>query len=357
MTTTRAAVDCDVHPAVPSLKALLPHFDDYWRNSIIERGIPGFETNSYPPRAPISVRQDWKGANGGGSAATDVGQLTGQVLDRLGARTAILNCLYGAHLPYSEDMGVAVARAVNNYVAKEWLDRDPRLRASIVLPTQNIDYAVDEVERMAPDKRFVQIQLVTMQETPLGRRHWWPLFAAAVKHDLPIGIHPGSTYRQSMTSLGWPSYYVEDYVAYAQAFQSQLGSLICEGAFAKFPTLKIVLLESGVTWLPGFLWRISKFWRGVRSEVPWVDRPPGEIVRDHVRLTIQPFDAPDDPGIAERMADHLGSDDILLYASDFPHWQFDGDDALPRGLPESLKQKILIDNPLATYPRLRTSNP
>jgi predicted TIM-barrel fold metal-dependent hydrolase len=76
-------------------------------------------------------------------------------------------------------------------------------------------------------------------------------------------------------------------------------------------------------------------------------------VRQHVRLTIQPFDAPDDPAITEQMVDHLDSDDILLYASDFPHWQFDGDDALPRGLPESLKRKILVDNPLATYPRLR----
>jgi predicted TIM-barrel fold metal-dependent hydrolase len=349
-----SAIDCDVHPAIPSLKALLPHFDDFWRNSIIERGIPGFETNSYPPRAPISVREDWKGTNG--SAAGDVGQLTSQVLDRLGAGTAILNCLYGAHLPYSEDMGVAVARAVNDYIAKEWLDRDPRLRASIVVPAQNIEYAVDEVERCAKDRRFVQIQLVTMQETPLGRRHWWPLFAAAAKHDLPIGIHPGSSYRQSMTSLGWPSYYIEDYVAYAQAFQSQLGSLICEGTFAKFPKLKVVLMESGVTWLPGFLWRLSKFWRGVRSEVPWVDRPPAEIVRDHVRLTIQPFDAPDDPELTQRMVDQLDSDDILLYASDFPHWQFDGEDALPKGLPESLKKKILVDNPLATYPRLRSIN-
>ena len=62
-----------------------------------------------------------------------------------------------------------------------------------------------------------------MQETPLGRRHCWPLFAAAEKHGLPIGIHPGSTYRNPMTSLGWPSYYIEDYAAHAQAFQSQLG--------------------------------------------------------------------------------------------------------------------------------------
>ena len=65
--------------------------------------------------------------------------------------------------------------------------------------------------------------------------------------------------------------------------------------FAKYPELKVVLLESGVTWLPAFLWRFRKFWRGVRTEVPWVDRSPGEIVRDHFRLTIQPLDAPDDP--------------------------------------------------------------
>jgi predicted TIM-barrel fold metal-dependent hydrolase len=345
-----SSIDCDVHPAVPSLKALLPYFDDYWRNSIGERGIPGFEPNTYPPRAPLSARPDWRGNNG--SAATEVGQLTSQVLDRLGAGSAILNCLYGVELPFSEDMGRGVARAVNDFIAREWLDRDPRLRASIRVPTQNVEYAVDEIERCAKDKRFVQIQVAALQETPLGRRHWWPLFEAAVRHDLPVAIHPGSAYRQSMTSLGWPTYYIEDYTAYAQAFQSQLGSLICEGTFAKFPKLKIVLLESGVTWLPGFLWRLSKFWRGVRSEVPWVDRAPKEIVRDQVRLTVQPFDAPADPDIVKRMIDHLDCDDILLYASDFPHWQFDGEDALPPGLPESLRRKILVDNPRATYARL-----
>ena len=44
-----------------------------------------------------------------------------------------------------------------------------------------------------------------------------------------------------------------------------------------------------------FLWRFSKFWRGARTEIPWVDRSPAEIVRDNFRLTIQPFDGPSDP--------------------------------------------------------------
>ena len=345
------AIDCDVHPSVPNLKGLHPYLDPYWRESFIERGIDSFESNTYPPNAPLTARPEWKGKNG--RAATDVAGLTAQVFDRWQARYAICNCLYGVELIFSEDMAAAVARGVNNWVAKEWLDRDPRLRASIVIPTQNVEFAVDEIERCAKDKRFVQVQMLAMQETPLGRRHWWPIYAAAERHKLPIGIHPGSTFRHSLTSLGWPTYYIEDYAAYAQAFQSQLGSLICEGVFAKFPGLKVVLLESGVTWLPGFMWRLAKFWRGVRAEVPWVDRSPADIVRDHVRLTIQPFDAPAEPDVIERVIDQLRSDDMLLFASDFPHWQFDGDEAMPQGLPEGLRRKILVDNPLATYARLQ----
>src|SRR5215211_5008207 len=216
--------------------------------------------------------------------------------------------------------------------------------------------SLGDIERCAPDRRFVQILLLAMGEVPLGRRQFWPLYAAAERHGLPIGIHAGSAYRHPVTSLGWPSYYAEDYAAQTQGFQSQVASLISEGVFAKFPGLKVVLIESGVTWLPGFLWRFAKFWRGLRSEVPWVDRSPAEIVRDHFRLTIQPLDAPPAPEAVERAIDHLRSDDMLLYASDFPHWQFDGDDVMPPGIPAAMQRKILVDNPMATYNRLKTAN-
>jgi len=39
MTGALAAIDCDVHPTVPDMTALLPYLDDFWQNSWDE---PGF---------------------------------------------------------------------------------------------------------------------------------------------------------------------------------------------------------------------------------------------------------------------------------------------------------------------------
>ena len=71
-----------------------------------------------------------------------------------------------------------------------------------------------------------------------------------------------------------------------------------------------------------------------------------------MRLTIQPFDGPDGAEQIGRVMDQLQSDEMLLFASDFPHWQYEGDEMLPPGIAPGLRQKILVDNPRATYSRL-----
>jgi uncharacterized protein len=350
----QGAVDCDLHPAMPSAKVLLPYLDAYWREQLVERHIDRFPftLTSYPPNSPLSARPDWRqpdGAPGG-----DLDMIRRQALDPFGSRTAICNVLHGAMALFNEDMAAALCSAVNDWVAKELLDREPRLRASILIPAHNPGLAVAEIERVAQDRRFVQVLLFVGNEMLLGRRIYWPVYAAAEKHKLAIGIHAGSTYRHAPMSSGWPAHRLEDYVAQSTAFESQLLSFLAEGVFQKFPTLKLVLLESGFTWLPNLLWRTSKTWRGVRPEVPWIDRAPSEIIRDRVRLTLQPIDAPaGDPAALKRTLEHIGSDRMLLFSTDYPHWHFDGNDALPDGLPDETIRRMLIDNPLETYSRLR----
>ncbi|HWJ73924.1 MAG TPA: amidohydrolase family protein [Kaistia sp.] len=345
------AIDCDMHPVVPALKALVPHLPANWREAVESRGIPGFESNAYPQRAPITARPDWR--NDAGEPPAGIDRYRKAVMDRWQLGHAIGNCIYGVHMVLSEDMAVALATAVNDWMTAEWLDADPRMRASIIVPWQNPERAADEIDRCAADRRFVQVLMPVMAEAPLGRRHYWPIYKAAERHGLPIGIHAGSAYRFPVTPVGWPSYYVEDYAAQSLGFQGQLGSLICEGVFSKFPNLKVVMIESGVSWFTPFLWRLTKFWRGTRSEVPWVDRPPIEIARDHIRLTAQPLDAPDDVETVGRIIDQFQSDEMLLFASDYPHWQFDNDEVVPAGLSAISIEKMAVQNPLATYPRLR----
>src|SRR3984957_18916026 len=107
---------------------------------------------------------------------------------------------------------------------------------------------VEEIERCAKNPRFVQVLLLASGDHPLGKRLYWPIYAAAERHGLTIGIHAGSTYRHPTTPIGWPSSFTEEYVNQATSFQSQLTSLVTEGVFAKFPNLTVVLMESGVSW-------------------------------------------------------------------------------------------------------------
>src|SRR5215831_6663727 len=327
-------VDCDLHPAVPHLTSLLPYMNDYWRDQVTTRGMVDLVSQSYPTNSPISSRPDWRPAQGKPGSSYD--DMKRQALDRFGVAFGICNPLYGVQMIFSEDMQDAFCRALNDWLVKEWLDKDTRLRGSIAIPMQSVEKSVVEIERCAADKRFVQVLVLASGDNPLGRRMYWPIYEAAEKHGLVIGVRAGSNYHNQPTPVGWGSYHVEDYVAQAQAFQTQLTSLIVEGVFARHPKLKVVMLESGFTWLAPFLWRLHKFWRGIRMETPWVDRAPMEIVRSNIRFSLQPIDAPPDGDVLYRLFDHMQSDELLLFSTDYPHWQFDGEDVLPKGLSDDL---------------------
>jgi predicted TIM-barrel fold metal-dependent hydrolase len=351
MKVPHGAIDCDIHPAVPTTTALLPYLTDYWREAFLNRHIERypFTLMSYPPSAPASCRPDWRLKQG--LPGSDIAAPQRQALDAFGTRFAICNVLHGAIALFNEDMAAALTAAVNDWTAHELLDRDPRLRGSILLPMQNPDLAVAEIERLAGDPRFVQVLMLVMGDALAGSRRYWPVYQAAERHGLPVALHAGSTFRTAPTYSGWPSFQVEDYVANSAAFENVLMSFIAEGVFQKFPGLKLVCSEAGFTWLPTLLWRANKEWRGIRAEVPWVNRPPADILRAHVRFTLQPVEAPDAATLA-RTLEHIGSDEVLLFATDYPHWHFDGEDALPDGLPAETMRRMLVDNPLATYPRL-----
>ncbi len=342
-------IDVDIHPGTPNVAALFPYMPEHWRDMSQMRGIVDLPSSNYPDTTPLAARADWRPDNG--RPGSDAATVARQCLEPFGSSIGILNPLFPVQTFYSDDLGDAFATALNNWTRGEFLDRDLRLRGSIVVNLENIEMAVAEIDRCAADKRFVQVMVLAGTARPLGRRSYWPIYEACVRHGLSLGIHAGQEFRNAPTALGWPSFYLEDYVANAQSFQYQLTSLFCEGVFNRYPTLKVVMLESGWTWVPALLWRIAKYWGGLRFEVPWTDRSPEEIVRDQVRFSLTPIDGPDTDQL-RRVIDHLGSDQVILFSTDYPHNQFDGIDVFPAAFDAALRKIISDDAPRAAYPRL-----
>ena len=342
-------IDCDIHNVVPSHSALLPYLPAHWQEYVTQSAFKGPADDPYPPHVPTSARPG-SAPPAGGPPGSDLTTLREQVLDPWGVEYGILNCAYAVENIHNPDAAVAMARAVNDWQIAEWLEPEPRLRASIVVPSQHPELAAREIERLGSHPGFVQVFLPARAEAPYGNRRYWPLYEAAARHDLVIGIGFGGMTGTPPTPSGWPSSYLEEYAGMASVFQSQLLSLVSEGAFDRFPTLRVALIEGGWTWLPSLLWRFDKEWKGLRREVPWVRRPPSEYIREHVRLTLQPLDAPPEGDQLLQIVEQLGSDELLMFSTDFPHWHFDTlEEAVPAALPEGLRRRIMRENALAFY--------
>src|ERR1700689_1289574 len=188
MAATR--IDCDIHPAVGGTRTtLLPYLDDHWKGQGGTRAIAGLDLPSYPPHMPLSGRPDWRPATG--KPGSDLAMVQRGAFDQLGASHAICNVLYGAQAVYDPYMAAAFCKAINDWIATEWLARDTRLRASIVVPMQAPDLAIEEIERRAGDNRFVSVLVLAQGEMLLGRRHYWPVWQAPEKHHPPIRTPPG----------------------------------------------------------------------------------------------------------------------------------------------------------------------
>lgn len=344
-------IDTDLDISPPPAQGLLPFLPRFWREYVEQSSFKGpVEAPFGTVARPMLVRDGLRPADSRVPGA-DLGLLREQALDAWGATYGILNCAYEVDSIHNPDAAAAMAAALNDWQAAEWLAHEPRLRASLVVPARWPELAAREVRRWAGRPGFVQVLLPARSESPYGNRRYHPLYAAAVEQGLTIGIHFGGEPGNPPSASGWFSYGIEEYVGMASVFQSQLISLVAEGAFAQFPGLRVALLEGGFTWLPSLMWRMDKEWKGLRREIPWVRQPPSELIRQHVRCSLQPLDAPPDSEHLRQVIAQIQCDELLMFSSAFPHAHFDtAEQALPAGLPPELERRIRFDNAHAFYP-------
>ncbi len=346
--TGMGIVDGDIHTCTASDTSLHPYLPPRWREHHARFGTRQYAGGIYPRSVPMAARTDaWPPS--GLPPGSDLPFLREQLLDRWGIAYGICNPIFlnqGPHIEYN----TALSRAINEWQVAEWLEPEPRLRGSIVVPYEDGDLAAAEIERVAGDPRFVQVGMLIRSHEPLGKRRFWKIYEAAERHGLPVGIHFGGVGGNAFTGAGWPSYYLEDHGGTSQIFQAQVASFVCEGVFERFPGLKIVLIEGGFAWLAPLMWRLDAAWKRLKAEVPELRRAPSEQIREHIWLTTQPMEEPHRPHEFGQLLGHLGMNDHLMFATDYPHWDFDAPDhAFPVRLPPDAERAIMMENAKRLY--------
>lgn len=349
---TNGVIDCDVHPTPKSAEILKQYMAPRWhaeydRGSCMA-GIHGGQIIGARPQ--FSYRADAFPAEGPPGSDLDLMRI--QLLDPYDVEKAILIPLeiLGRHL-YG-DFSSAFCAAVNDWLVESWLDRDQRLYGAISIPLEDGPRSVREIERVAAaSDRFVQVLLTTTTREGLGHPKYWPIYEAAVDAGLPVGAHI-SGFSGTGGATGWPSYFFEYMARYTQPAQAQVVSLVHSGVFEAFPTLRFVLAEQGLGWLPPLMWRLDRCWEEIPDEWAHLKVPPSELIRKHFWLTTQPMDVPQNSGDLVRMLEHLAMDDRVMFSSDYPHFDFDDPRrAIPSAVVRGdLRSGILSANAAALYP-------
>ena len=345
-------IDCDIHPK-SSLDDLRPYLSNRWWNYLQTYGqrqrhgyVKGFP---YPKSQPLACRRDaWP--PGGGLPASDLDFMREQHLDLYGIEWGVMNPLSpSGQGEQNDELSAAMAFAANEYQLEGWNKRDPRLKASVIIPYENTEFACAEIRKRAGDRRFAHVLFLSRTSELLGKRRYWPIFESAVEAGFPVGIHVFGYSGRPMSNTGWPSFYIEEITEHSASLQASVASLIIEGVFERYPELKIVLIEAGFAWIPALGWRLDQNWKRMKDEVPHLRRAPSEYLREHFWASTQPMEESEDPDHVIEVMDWIGWDKIL-FASDYPHWDFDDPfRALPPGLTEEQRNKIYAGNARALY--------
>lgn len=256
----------------------------------------------------------------------------------------------------------AVVRGYNDWLALDYCSYAPeRLLGVGVIPSTNVDDAIDELEHCAE----LGLPAVLLGSFPNGKPFPSPdddrFWSRSLELGMPVSVHvrfhfPAAEGPSLLYPKGTPDLMrrigrglVEHLAQHGQPPAKGMTQLILSGLFDRFPSLKVFFAETRVGWLPFFLESLD-LWYG--RNLAWAEdllgftpvaRQPSAYVRDNIFLSIQ----------YERFAvanRHCIGVDHLMFASDFPHIECEWPNTRP------ILDEIYAEVPAAERDRIWAGN-
>lgn len=276
-----------------------------------------------------------------------------EFMDRCGIETAILYPTNGLSIGWvrEPDFAVALCKGYNDFLYEEFVRESDRLRGVCLLPLQDVPEAVKELRRAVTEQQAAGAFLPAVGlRAPLGHSQFHPIYEEAERLGVMVAVH---------ATVGGPHYFGGDIfdkfievhtLSHPFAQMIQLTGMIFEGVPEKYPRLKIGFMESGCSWVPFWMDRMDEEWekRG-EIEAPLCKKAPSEYVRGGSLYFHAEADEKSIPEAVRRMGD-----DILFYATDFPHWDHSAPHSIEEmkerdDLSEETRRKILYENARRMY--------
>jgi predicted TIM-barrel fold metal-dependent hydrolase len=244
---------------------------------------------------------------------------------------------------------------MNDWNRERWLSiPDDRIRSVVLVQTQIPEEAAQEIRRVGGHPKIAAVLLLTSAlGKPFGHPVYHTIYEAAADMGLAVAIHTGGltggisgghAYAGGVASSRF-----EHVALIEQDMQHHILSFIAHGVFEKFRHLNLLAVETGVTWLPSFIWRMDANFKLLQRESSWVKRRPSEYFREHVKITTQPVETIPSRKFKDLFDTYDFLEDVLCFSTDYPHWDTDDPMYIAKRLPKSWLPKVFYKNALAVY--------
>jgi predicted TIM-barrel fold metal-dependent hydrolase len=215
------------------------------------------------------------------------------------------------------EVSAAACRAYNNWMADFCSVAPDRLLSVAPVPLIDVDMAIDEMRRVVKEHG---VKAVLLRSNPYNGRLLsdpaYDLFwSAAQELNCTIALH--AAVMGDMPTAGFDRYadfFQRMIISHPLEQEMACMNLICGGVLDKYPRLRVAFLEAGGLWVPFWLARLDEFYDKIGHMVPRAKLRPSEYFRRQCFCSCEPDD------VSLKAAAALGSQDYLMWASDYPHY-------------------------------------
>src|ERR1700732_308528 len=218
------------------------------------------------------------------------------------------------------EMEVVIGNAFNKWLTEVILPQDPRIKAMLYLPFNHPEESLKTVETYANTPGVIGYSVTSTRFRAVKHDSYMPLYSAIQSTGKPLAFHSGFHWGdQSMQQCNrFISMHALSFVHYNLLHMT---NWIINGLPERFPRLPVIWIESGLAWVPFLMQRLDSEYMMRSSEAPLLRRRPSEYMRE--MFYSSPPRGRSNLKLTEATFEAINAETQLLFASDWPHWDFD----------------------------------